>query len=667
MSMQIRSIVIYNSAGETRELSFKAGVNIITGESNTGKSALIDIVEYCLGRSEFEVPGEVIRNTVVWYGVLYEIGGTQVFIAKQPPPLDLNRQTRAHYEENPETFPPPMAILSADTNDDEINQNLSRLLRSSLKSHEESNFNEQLRTSVNFTNYYLFQKSSVIGNDVILFHRQEEDSKTIKETLPYFLGIVGEENLKLTRELEEASRDYRRISAKFNEAKRRIDDIIRTGQNLVDEAQRLGIVNQDVILQKLDDVNEISEILSEVLSWQPSTLPPVSDDRLPQLRQEWNEIRQEFGRKQEEINEAKLLQKEIAGYSSGTDEQRLRLQSINLFAHQDTFDVFDNPSMCPICSSQISDDFVNVPKMAVMRQSLIKLEENLKAVKREQPQLTHFIQGLEQELEQIRRRLLEKQMAMDAVLQELRVRDSIIQQIRDANSRIDRLVGRVELYLEIVNSYGDAAMLAEQREAAKNLLDDYEKQSNKFDIERNERRILNRISDQMTEWATRLNLTYKGRYWFDSKNLNVVVDTAERSIPMKEIGGNRNYLGCHLITLLSLHKQFISNPVPNFIILDQPAQGYFPSKKAYEAIQNTEDTKEVAGNDIIEVQNMFDFLFEVCENLAPDFQIIVLEHANLEDNRFQQALIDEPWIGGRKLVPQSWYSDNSEYKQIHLI
>ena len=58
MSMQIKSIVLYNAAGKTRELSFKTGaVNIISGESNTGKSALIDIVEYCLGRSEFEVSG----------------------------------------------------------------------------------------------------------------------------------------------------------------------------------------------------------------------------------------------------------------------------------------------------------------------------------------------------------------------------------------------------------------------------------------------------------------------------------------------------------------------------------------------------------------------------------------------------------------------------------
>ena len=56
MTMQIKSIVLYHRDGRVRELNFRIGaLNVITGESRTGKSALIDIVDYCLGRSSFNV------------------------------------------------------------------------------------------------------------------------------------------------------------------------------------------------------------------------------------------------------------------------------------------------------------------------------------------------------------------------------------------------------------------------------------------------------------------------------------------------------------------------------------------------------------------------------------------------------------------------------------
>lgn len=50
MNMQIKDIVLYGKNNKTRILQFKIGeVNVITGDPSTGKTALIDIVDYCLG------------------------------------------------------------------------------------------------------------------------------------------------------------------------------------------------------------------------------------------------------------------------------------------------------------------------------------------------------------------------------------------------------------------------------------------------------------------------------------------------------------------------------------------------------------------------------------------------------------------------------------------
>ena len=68
----------------------------------------------------------------------------------------------------------------------------------------------------------------------------------------------------------------------------------------------------------------------------------------------------------------------------------------------------------------------------------------------------------------------------------------------------------------------------------------------------------------------------------------------------------------------------------------------------------TRDT-EAAGGDLAAVRLLFDLLFDVVEEASGGLQIIVLEHANLDDPRYQKALVEEPWDGTqRALVPPAW-------------
>ena len=53
MSLQIAKLILYGTKGQVRELVFRIGaLNILTGASKTGKSAIIDIIDYCTGRGE---------------------------------------------------------------------------------------------------------------------------------------------------------------------------------------------------------------------------------------------------------------------------------------------------------------------------------------------------------------------------------------------------------------------------------------------------------------------------------------------------------------------------------------------------------------------------------------------------------------------------------------
>jgi hypothetical protein len=60
---------------------------VLTGASKTGKSAIIDIVDYCTGRSECNVADGVIRKHVGWYAILFQLREGQIFIARRNPEL----------------------------------------------------------------------------------------------------------------------------------------------------------------------------------------------------------------------------------------------------------------------------------------------------------------------------------------------------------------------------------------------------------------------------------------------------------------------------------------------------------------------------------------------------------------------------------------------------
>lgn len=86
MSLRILEIVVYGHAGQRNSIRLnESGLSIVTGASKTGKSSLIDIIEYCFGRETCNVSDGVIRQHVSWYGLLLDRGDTRIFIARRNP------------------------------------------------------------------------------------------------------------------------------------------------------------------------------------------------------------------------------------------------------------------------------------------------------------------------------------------------------------------------------------------------------------------------------------------------------------------------------------------------------------------------------------------------------------------------------------------------------
>ena len=57
-------------------------VNIITGASRTGKSAIIPIIDYCLGDGNCQIPVNTIRDACSWFGVLVKLESKRILLVQ---------------------------------------------------------------------------------------------------------------------------------------------------------------------------------------------------------------------------------------------------------------------------------------------------------------------------------------------------------------------------------------------------------------------------------------------------------------------------------------------------------------------------------------------------------------------------------------------------------
>jgi hypothetical protein len=86
--MQLLALALYHRDGRPtpRVVRFRPGaLNILTGESETGKSEILDIVDYCLGRSTPNLPDEPIDQTVGWYALLVAFRDSRMLLARPRP------------------------------------------------------------------------------------------------------------------------------------------------------------------------------------------------------------------------------------------------------------------------------------------------------------------------------------------------------------------------------------------------------------------------------------------------------------------------------------------------------------------------------------------------------------------------------------------------------
>ena len=646
MNFQIINIVLYGRNRQIRDIPLRPGaLNIITGASKTGKTALIEIIDYCLGSGECRIPAGIIRQCVHWVGLRIQVTDGMVFVARKLPEGGQNASSDIYYDVQRDIPIPSYGALRQTTNPAALEGLLSRHVGIGENVHrpQEGQTRAPLSATIRHALYFVFQQQSEVISNRHLFHKQSDPfiPQAIKDVLPYFLGAVDDEHVALLAKLRDLRRDLKGLERKLAEHEGVKGRGVSRAQSLLYEAQDLGLYRGVGIPE---DWNECVEALRQVQQQpsEPEEELSAEGDAFERLQRQRSDLSSELTRTKEQLAAAEALAKEKQDYSKEASAHVQRLRSIGVFHNGD-----DAARRCPLCESALSDQ--DIPSIVEMNASLQHIESRVRAVEDHSPQMDQVVRRFHAQLDDVKRRLRANREEMDAV----QAQSQRIQFMRDHAARRAHAMGRIGLYLESLPHLDDASELRRDIDSLQSQIRELEAQLGEDVVAERVESILSVMGREMSGWSQRLRLEHSEfPLRLDMKRLTVVADSIGGPIPMDQMGSGENWVGYHLIAHFALHKIFVrgKRPVPRFIFVDQPSQVYFPADRDAGG-----DMSGIPDEDRVAVARMYRLALDVVKELAPHLQIIMTDHADIAEPWFQDCVMQR-WRGGDKLVPESWSS-----------
>lgn len=647
MSFQIQDIVLYGFNQERRILSLRLGqLNIITGASKTGKTALIEIMDYCLGASECGIPEGIIRQAVEWVGIRILLPEGQAFVARRLPVAPQAASSDVYYNVGSEVSVPEHAALAQTTNPKALERLLTTHAGIIENIHEPpaGQTRNALTANIRHALFYCFQQQSEVISNRHLFHKQSEQwiPQAIKDTIPYFLGAVDDDYVAKLAQLRQHRHDLRGLERKLAEFESIRGSGVSRAHSLLSEASDLGLTSSEGTPTEWEQcVARLKHIQTSPVDEEEEEIA-MEGGEFQRLQEERSALTHEYHRVKDQLVSAEQLSSDRQGYSDEADAQLARLKSIELFEESE----MGHSDVCPLCHAEFGDHFVP-PSVLDVKRSVAELDSQIRSVEERSPQMQQVVRTLEERLREAQKRLRENREALEAV----QASDRRLEGLRDRAAKRAHVLGRIGLYLESLPVLEDTSDLQRDIGELRDRISELEEELNVDAIQDRLQSVLSILTQDMSEWARKLRLEHSEcPLRLDLKRLTVVADGVNGPIPMERMGSGENWVGYHLIAHFALHKWFTdrNRPVPRFLFIDQPSQVYFPEDRDWD--QGSEGDR---GEDREAVSRMYQLALSVVEQLASGFQVIVTDHANIDEPWFQECIV-ERWREGQKLVPPEW-------------
>lgn len=641
----LSKIILYSHDHQTRVLPFSIGaVNIITGESGTGKSALIQVIDYCLGSRKCEI-ADFVKSRCAWVATVWSRDTEECFIARKVPGTGEVTTRRFHLITGSNLQIPASEELPKDGGETGALSRFSRLMGINEASSETfgAETRDAFSVSVRHTLPFLLQSDEVIMNPRTLFWGgNDQHRQAIIDTLPYFLGAVDENSTALYQRLAELRKEQRRLERKAKsidatEANRSV-----LVSELLAEARELGMA-PNIHDEGQESLTGVVETLAK---WDVRTDPPTEGgSELVQLQDRERRLTAEYFSIDREIKEAEGLSQEMGRFGETVAAQSNRLQAVNLIKRHDPI------SRCPLCEGNLGE--ITEP-LENLHRGLLSLSADLSEISRERPHILDLVGELKEKRSKIQSDLRSTRAQIKAIV----LKDQELSNQRSLDSLRNQVVGKAKQLLRVLEekvSPDESNRLKEicsEMEGLEGILDPDFLRERLEALANRVGQIANTLLEKLPFDDNYRNATAS----FNPRTLSASLMTGDgRLINMPGIGSDENYLSLHVAFMLSMHRLFREShrPVPSLLVFDQVSRPYFPP----DTNSSTVDLDKERGrlDERKKVRDIFDLLFNVVQE-EKSLQVIVLEHALFpSDERFMSAIVEQ-WPKGTGLIPSTWRS-----------
>ena len=578
MFLQVREIILWprQSDLEPRRVRFEPGrVNVVTGGSRTGKSAIIPIIDYCLGSDKCTIPVATIRDACSWFGALLDTPVGQKLLARREP--GQLRSTGEMFVLEGTSIDIPSNIPGRNSSSDSVKRMLDELVGLSQLDFEADEGSRGFAERVSFRDLvaFMFQPQNVVANPNILFYKTDsyEHREKLKAIFPYVLGAVTPDVLAKRHELAEV----RRILRKKEQELKSVQQVTERWRSeilaRVTRARELGLLPQDNRQLTTDRAIELLRSVvasagTEARVTQTSVTVAISE--LTALQQEESQVSQELSGLRRRFSEMSQLRSTANSFRGALEVQRDRLRVADWVST-----LKDKDHTCPVCRNPLDG---TSPELETLASTLREVEQTAARFERVPAAFDREFERVRSAIGSTAERLAGVQSRRRALEQRSReARDRQFSTIATA-----RFVGNLESDIRTYESLRTDGELQNEVRELRSRAQQLENEISENEITRRTDRALGIVNLNAGRLIPDLDAERPNDpVSISLTELSVRVGGRDREDFLWEIGSGSNWLAYHVAMSLALQQFFLSlsnSPVPSLLVYDQPSQVYFPKR-----------------------------------------------------------------------------------------